>query len=146
MRKIVSLALVAGVVGILLPAGAQAKTQKVRSSIDADIVGLIDRHGAIQYAFGGEIGAKNFTFKCMEGRTVRLFKLDPTGAATQVGSTKSEFFGAFTGNLELPLNQVVGYYYADAPARNVKWRGGKLHCLAARTPNFLVEVPASLLG
>jgi hypothetical protein len=82
----------------------------------------------------------------MEGRTVRLFKLDATGAATQVGATKSEFFGAFTGNLELPLNQITGYYYADAPARSVKWRGGKLHCLAARTPNFLVEVPATLTG
>jgi hypothetical protein len=145
MRKIALSAAAVVLVMSLVPTGAAAKTRRVRTSIAVDVNGIIDRHGSVSYAFGGEVGAQGLTFKCMEGRTVRLFRLDATGTGVQVASTRSKFFGAFFGTLEIPLDQISGSYYATVPARNIKSRFGKLKCLAARSPTFLVQVPPALL-
>jgi hypothetical protein len=146
MRKFVALAIALGLVGGIAPGAAEAKARKVGTQLSVDIFGVIDRHGAVTYAFGGEVGAAGLTFKCMEGRQVTLFRLEPTGSAMPVASAKSELLGFFTGNLERPLAQVPGYYYAEVQARKRKSPNGKLKCLAARSPTILVEVPAALLS
>src|SRR5262245_1921059 len=55
-------AIAIALVSALMPAGAEAKTERVRSSIDLDVVGLIDRHGGVSYDFVGGVGAEGFTF------------------------------------------------------------------------------------
>jgi hypothetical protein len=145
MRKIALSAAALVLVMALLPVAATAKARKVKSSITIDVNGIIDRHGSVSYAFGGDVGAKGLTFKCMEGRTVKLFRVDANGTGVQVASTRSKFFGAFFGTLELPLDQITGSYYATVPVRKIKSKSGKLKCLAARSPTFLVQVPAGLL-
>ena len=145
MRKIVRFAVALALVSALVPAGAEAKANRVRSQVTLDVFGVIDRHGTVTYAFGGEVGAQGFTFRCMEGRKLTLFRLEPNGSATPVASAKSKFFGAFAGTLERPLAQIPGYYYAEVKGNTRSSRSGKLRCLGARSPTILVEVPAALL-
>jgi hypothetical protein len=137
----VALALVA-----LAPAGAEAKAHRVSSSVTVDVFGVIDRHGAVTYAFGGGIGA-HFTFACEADRTVTLFRVEPNGSATPVASANSEFSG-FVGMLERPLSEITGYYYAEVAPVTRKFKRGryrKLKCLGARSATIFVEVPAALL-
>lgn len=144
MRKLGSMALAIALVMALVPVGAEAK--RITSSVSLDVVGIIDRHGGVTYAFGGEIGA-HFTFACMADRTVTLFRVEPNGSATQVATANSEF-GQFVGNLERPLSQITGSYYAEVAPVTRKFKRGryrKLRCLGARSPTIFVDVPDSLL-
>ena len=145
MRKLVPMAVALALVTALVPAGAAAKTRKVSSSIAVDVNGIIDRHGSVSYVFGGELFAKDFTFKCMERRKVTLFRVDANGTGTPVGSDRTDFLGNFIHPLELPLDQIPGPYYATAPKSTVKSKQGKLKCLAARSDTILVQLPAALL-
>lgn len=146
MRKLVPMAVALALVTALVPAGAEAKAKRVSSSITVDVVGIIDRHGGVTYAFVGEVGA-GFTFACMGDRQVTLFRLEPNGTATPVASASTEF-DRFTGMLERPLGEITGSYYAEVAPRTRKFKRGKyrkLRCLAARSPTIFVEVPAGLL-
>ena len=137
---VIALALVAAA----MPGGAEAK--RISSSVTVDVFGVIDRHGSVSYAFGGEIGA-HFTFACEADRTVTLFRVEPGGSATPVASANSGF-GQFVGTLERPLGEITGSYYAEvAPATRKLKRGRyrKLNCLGARSPTIFVQVPAALL-
>jgi hypothetical protein len=147
MRKLVltavAMALVTG-----LPAAAEAKTERIRSSIDVDVLGIIDRHGGVTYAFGGGVGAEGYTFACMGDRQVTLFRVEPDGPARPVASATTEI-GGFTGTLERPLGEISGSYYAEVAPRTRKFKSGKhrkLRCRGARSPTILVQVPAALLG
>lgn len=134
-------------VAALAPAAAEAKAKRVSSSVTVDVFGVIDRHGGVTYAFGGQVGAQGLTFACMGNRTVTLFRVEPNGTATPVASARSEF-DMFAGMVERPLGEITGYYYAEvAPAKRKFKRGKyrKLRCLAARSPTIFVEVPAGLL-
>lgn len=146
MRKLVPMAVALALVTALVPAGAEAKAKRVSSSITVDVVGIIDRHGGVTYAFVGEVGA-GLTFACMGDRQVTLFRLEPNGTATPVASASTEF-DVFTGMLERPLGEITGSYYAEVAPRTRKFKRGKyrkLRCLAARSPTIFVEVPAGLL-
>src|SRR5262245_66437131 len=57
VRKLFAMAVAAAVVTALLPAAAEAKTRRVSTSVDLDVFGIIDRHGAVKYAWGAEVGA-----------------------------------------------------------------------------------------
>lgn len=130
----------------LVPAGAEAKTKRIGSSITVDVFGLIDRHGGVTYAFGGEIGA-HFTFACEADRQVTLFRVEPNGTVTKVGSAHDDY-GLFTGTLERPLDDIEGSYYAEVAPVTRKFKRGrfrKLRCLGARSPTIFVDVPAALL-
>jgi hypothetical protein len=147
MRKVVLMAVAMALVTVL-PAAAQAKTERIRSSIDVDVLGIIDRHGGVSYAFAGGVGAEGFTFACMGDRQVTLFRVEPNGTATPVASATTEF-DSFTGTLERPLGEISGSYYAEVAPRTRKFKSGrhrKLRCLGARSPTVLVQVPAALLG
>jgi hypothetical protein len=151
MRKLVVAGLAVAVAAALLPSGAEAKTRRVSSNITVDVFGVIDRHGGVTYAFAGGISA-HFTFACELRRTVTLFRVEPNGTATPVGSAQSELslalLGAsFTGTLERPLNEIAGSYYAEvAPrTRNFKRQHRKVECLGARSPTIAVVVPPALL-
>jgi hypothetical protein len=147
MRKLVLIAVAMALVTVL-PVAAEAKTERIRSSIDVDVVGIIDRHGGVTYAFGGAVGAEGYTFACMGDRKVTLFRVEPNGTARPVASATTEFDG-FTGSLEMPLGEISGSYYAEVAPRTRKFKSGKhrkLRCLGARSPTILVQVPAALLG
>ena len=103
MRKLVPIAVAVALV-TAVPTGAEAKTQRISSSITVDLFGIIDRHGAVTYAFGGEVGAERFTFGCMGDRKVRLFRVEPNGLATLVASTATSF-NTFVGVVERPRAQ-----------------------------------------
>jgi hypothetical protein len=146
MRKLV-LMVVAMAMVTVLPAAAEAKTERIRSSIDVDVLGIIDRHGGVSYAFGGVVGAQGYTFACMGDRQVTLFRVEPNGTATPVASATTEL-GGFDGTIERPLAEISGSYYAEVAPRTRKFRSGKhrkLRCLGARSPTMLVQVPAALL-
>lgn len=146
MRKLVSMAVAVALV-TTVPAGAEAKTERISSSITVDVFGIIDRHGGVTYAFGGEVTAEGFTFACMGDRKVKLFRAEPNGTATRVGSARTDLF-TFAGLLERPLGEITGSYYAKLAPRNRKFKRGKhrkLRCLAARSPTIYVEVPAGIL-
>jgi hypothetical protein len=147
MRKLVLMAVAMALVTVL-PGAAEAKTERVRSSIDVDVLGIIDRHGGVSYAFGGGVGAEGYTFACMGDRRVTLFRVEPNGTATPVSSATTEI-GSFTGTLERPLGEISGSYYAEVAPRTRKFKSGKrrkLRCLGARSRTILVQVPAALLG
>jgi hypothetical protein len=146
MRKLVLMAAMAMV--MVLPAAAEAKTERIRSSIDVDVLGIIDRHGGVTYAFGGGVGAEGYTFACMGDRQVTLFRVEPNGTARPVASATTEIDG-FAGALERPLEEISGSYYAEVAPRTRKFKSGKhrkLRCLGARSPTIFVRVPAALLG
>jgi hypothetical protein len=145
MRKLV-LAGVAVVLVTALPTGAQAKTHRISSSIEVDLFGIVDRHGGVTYAFGGQVGAEGLTFACMGDRQVTLFRVEPNGPATPVASATSELFTGFAGTLERPLNAISGSYYAEVAPRTRRFgKHRKVKCLAARSSTILVQVPAGLL-
>jgi hypothetical protein len=147
MRKLALTAIAMALV-TLLPTAAEAKTERIRSSIDVDVVGIIDRHGGVTYAFGGEVGAQGFTFACMGDRQVTLFRVEPDGTARPVASATTDI-GGFTGTLERPIGDISGSYYAQVAPRTRKFKSGnhrKLRCLGARSPTILVQVPPALLG
>jgi hypothetical protein len=131
-----------------LPAGAEAKTKRIASGITVDVLGIIDRHGGVTYAFAGAVGAEGYTFACMGDRQVTLFRVEPNGTARPVASATTDL-GGFTGTLERPLGEISGSYYAEVAPRTRKFKSGnhrKLRCLGARSPTILVQVPAALLG
>jgi hypothetical protein len=146
MRKLVLMVVAMALVAVL-PAAAEAKTERIGSSIDVDVLGIIDRHGGVSYAFAGVVGAQGFTFACMGDRQVTLFRVEPNGTATPVASATTEFDG-FAGTIERPLAEISGSYYAEVAPRTRKFKSGKhrkLRCLGARSPTILVQVPAALL-
>jgi hypothetical protein len=99
----------------------------------------------VVYAFSGTVNAQGLAFKCMEGRRVVLFRVEPDGSHKRIAATETKFFGSFSGVLEKPLSAIPGNYYAKAMPKIAKSKRGRLRCLAARTPTFLVQVPAGLL-
>jgi len=144
MRKLGPMAVAIALVMALVPIGAEAK--RISSSVSLDVFGVIDRHGGITYAFGGQIGA-HFVFACEAQRQVTLFHVEPNGSATPVASANSDF-GVFTQTLERPLSEITGQYYAEVAPATRKFKRGryrKLRCLASRSPTIFVEVPAALL-
>ena len=171
MRKFVSIAVAMALVAALPAAGAQAKTKtlQISTGIYLDAAGLIDRHGGVTYLWDGFLNAKKSA--CQDGRNVTLFRVEPSGTASPIASSKSDFVGEFANLLEGPLDAITGSYYAEvAPRRvttkqkkgkEVKPNGGKgettvvvgggrakkvkLNCLAARSSTIYVQVPAGLL-
>lgn len=168
MRKFVSIAVAMALVAALPAAGAQAKTKQISTGIYLDVVGLLDRHGGVTYFWAGDVSAKRSA--CRNGRNVTLFRVEPNGTSTPVGSSTTSG-SEFANLLEGPLDALTGYYYAEvAPKRvtteqkkgqrvTVEPNGGRttviggggrarklrLNCLAARTSTIYVEVPAGLL-
>jgi hypothetical protein len=163
MRKLVLMAVAMALVAALPAAGAQAKakTKQISTGISLDAAGLIDRRGGVIYIWDGFLNAKKSA--CQDGRNVTLFRVEPNGTASPIGSSKSDFIGGFGNLLEGPLDAITGYYYAEvAPKRvttpqkeqknqgTVRIRPGKvkkvkLNCLAARSSTIYVQVPAGLL-
>ena len=173
MRKLVLMAVAMALVTVL-PAGAQAKTKtktkQVSTGIYLDVAGSIDRRGGVLYLWFGHLDAKQSA--CLDGRNVTLFRVEPNGTSTPVGSSPT-FDDEFANLLEGPLDALTGYYYAEvAPKRvttkqkkgqrvTVEPNGGKgettvvvgggrarkvkLNCLAARSSTIYVQVPAGLL-
>ena len=145
MRKLVLFGAVLAVCVGLAPAEAVAKTRRVPTTLEVDIVGVIDRHASVAYAWGGEVGTPGVILRCTEQRRVTLFRLDESGNPSAVASATSEFLGSFGAPLERPIAAVPGYYYAEVAESKFKSRYGKFRCLAMRSPTFLVQVPAGLL-
>lgn len=169
MRKFVSMAVAMALIAALPAAGAQAKTKTISTGINLDVAGYIDRHGGVFYFWGGDLNAKRSA--CRDGRNVTLFRVEPNGTATPVGSnttfsSSGDPYSSFGDLLEGPLGATTGSYYAEvAPKRvtttqkeqkngpgpvTVFGRGNRarkvtLNCLAARTPTIYVQVPAGLL-
>ena len=167
MRKLVLMAVAMALVAALPAAGAQAKTKtktkQVSTSIYLDVVGLLDRHGGVTYFWTGDLDAKRSA--CRNGRTVTLFRVEPSGTASPIASSESDF-GQAANFLEGPLDTITGSYYAEvAPMRVTKQNTGqipvtpqpvklkgrsrakkvKLNCLAARSSTIYVQVPAGLV-
>jgi hypothetical protein len=167
MRNFVSMAVAMALVAALPAAGAQAKTKtkQISTGIYLDAAGLIDRHGGVTYLWHGFLNAKKSA--CQNGRNVTLFRVEPSGAASPIASSRSDF-GEFGNLLEGPLDALTGYYYAEAAPKRViketskpkvvkpanqgtvigrssRARKVKLNCLAARSSTIYVEVPAGLL-
>jgi hypothetical protein len=126
-----------------LPAEAGAKP--IKSKITATIFGVITNDATIKYAITGQVAAQGFTFGCMEDRQVTLIKVGPNKKPKRVVGTESGFFGKYTVVIEKRLSAIPGYYYAKVKPRIRNSKKGRLRCLSARTPTFLVEVPDQLL-
>lgn len=126
----------------LLPTAGEAKP--VGSKISATVFGTIDSHGTVAYYFSGYLSASNFTFRCMEGRKVALFRVGPKGEPRKVATAETKLFGKFLGGIEKPLSTIAGYYFVKVEPKIRHTRRGRLRCLAARSPTFLVEVPDGL--
>ncbi|HSD22865.1 MAG TPA: hypothetical protein VLB79_00920 [Solirubrobacterales bacterium] len=171
MRKLVLMAVAMALVTVL-PAGAQAKTKtkQITTSIYLDVAGEIDRHGGVTYFWLGDVSAKKSA--CRGGRNVTLFRVEPNGTSTPVGSSTTDNgpgINSFGNLLEGPLDALTGYYYAEVAQKRVTTKqkkgqrvkvgpngttvtigGGrakkvKLNCLAARSSTIYVQVPAGLL-
>ena len=142
-RRIIPIAVALALIAALVPAQASAKP--VKSSVDIDIFGVIDRHSAIAYFLSGSVFAKRLTFRCMADRKVVLFRQQPDGTSVRVLSTRTDFLGEVFAPLEIRLDDIPGYYFAKVKRRTRSSRHGKLNCLAARSPTILVEVPPALL-
>jgi hypothetical protein len=169
MRKYVLVAVAMALVAALPAAGAQAKTKtkQISTGIDLDVAGYIDRHGGVFYFWGGDLNAKRSA--CRDGRNVTLFRVQPNGTATPVGSnttfsSSGDPYSSFGDLLEGPPDAITGSYYAEVAPKRVKTTNQKepkkgvtvvvpfkrakkvtLNCLGARTPTIYVQVPAGLL-
>jgi hypothetical protein len=167
MRKFLWMALTMALIAALPAAGAEAKSKQISTSIYVDVSGLIDRHGGVLYFWGGDLDAKRSA--CRDGRNVTLFRVEPNGTATPVGSTTTQSSSGdpisdFGDLLEGPPDAITGYYYAEVAPKRVtttqkeqknglvtvlgpgkRARKVRLNCLAARTPTIYVQVPAGLL-
>ena len=163
MRKFVWMAVAMALVAALPAAGAQAKTKQISTGIHLDVGGLLDRHGGVTYLWFGDVSAKRSA--CVDGRNVTLFRVEPNGTSTPLGSNTT-LDGSFGGLLEGPLGAITGSYYAEVALKRVtttkkeqkqgqglvtvigpgsRARKVTLNCLAATTPTIHVEVPAGLL-
>ncbi|MGA8803733.1 MAG: hypothetical protein WB462_10245 [Solirubrobacterales bacterium] len=54
------------------------KTKQISTNIDVDVIGVIDRHGSVNYVWAGELYAKRSA--CLDGRNVTLFRVEPKAA------------------------------------------------------------------
>ena len=127
----------------LVPSTAAAKP--IKTQISADIFGLIDRHASVTYYLAGQVFAQGLTFRCMERRSVVLFRVRPGGSRQRVLTTRSGLFGVFDAVLEMPLDAIPGRYYAWVKPKVTRSRRGRLRCRMTRTPTMLVEVPEGLM-
>ena len=128
----------------VIPSAAAAKPLKTK--LRADIFGLIDRDASVNYHVVGIVFAQGLNFRCMERRTVILFRVKPGGNRQRVLTTRSRFLGSFDGVFEMPLDAIPGRYYAWVKPKITRTRRGRLRCQADRTPTMLVEVPDGLIG
>ena len=141
-RVIAAVFALAVMAAALLPSPAAARP--VDSTVSATMIGTIDSRGAIRYLFTGEVAAERLTFPCMTRRQVVLFKIGPEGGRRKVASARTNFLGEFTALIESPVAAIPGHYFVKAKPRVRNMRRGRLRCLGARSPTFLVEVPAGL--
>ena len=74
-----------------------------------------------------------------------LVKVGSNRKSKRVLGTQTQLFGEFTVVIQKRLSALPGYYYAKVKPRIRKIKRGRLRCLSARTPTFLVEVPDQLL-
>lgn len=126
----------------LFPIAAQARP--VNSSISATAFGIIDAQATVRYYFTGNVSAENLVWRCMENRRVDLFRVGPEGSPKRVSSTKTKLLGKFVGAIEKPLSTIAGHYFVKMEPRVRKTRRGRLRCLGARSPSFLLQVPSGL--
>lgn len=146
IRTVVWIAVALALVTSLMSAEAQA-AKRVKSRLIVEVFGIIENDASVTYAFAGQVLAGGgLEFQCMGGRTVTLFRVESDGTTTPVASDKTDVVGFFVkANLGLPIDEIPGRYYAEVEEKKKKTNHGKLKCLAARSPTFLVEVPAGLL-
>ena len=124
---------------------SEAGARPIKSKISAVVFGVITPDATIKYVFTGEVAAQGFSFGCMEERQVTLVKVGPNKKSKRVLGTQTHLLGKFTVIIDKRLSAIPGYYYAKVKPRIRKLKKGRLRCLSARTPTFLVEVPDGLL-
>jgi hypothetical protein len=81
---------------------------------------LIDPSGHVEYDFAGAVIPKGLIFKCAAHRKVSLFRDEPAGPDTPVGSDRTNFLGSFLGPVQRSLAEVPGDYYAQVDKKVVK--------------------------
>jgi hypothetical protein len=136
------LALVAiGLTLIALTPPAAADAKRIKSRIAFAPFGFIEPSGGVKYYFSGQVAAQGFRFKCMEHRRVRVFRDEPSGDDTLIGSDRSNFLGAFLAAVVTDLDQVPGDYYATMKQKKVRTPSGKLRCTGDRTQTVTVRAP-----
>jgi hypothetical protein len=138
-RMLVLAAFALALIALTPPAAADAK--RVKSKVVLNPFGFIEPSGAVTYLFGGAVVAKGLEFKCMKHRRVRVFRDEPTGDDTLIGSDRSDFLGGFVAAVVTDLDQVPGDYYATMTQKKVRTPNGKLRCSGDRTQTVTVHSP-----
>lgn len=136
-----SLALAARAEASVMPATAAAKP--VKSQLRLVAFGIISISGDYEYDFGAAVETSKEGKRCRDGRKVSVFRDEPAGADTLIGSRRTDaiFEIALVRWRNPDPNLIAGDYYATVK-KEVKRNGpGAMKCLADRSPTILIERP-----
>ncbi len=104
--------------------------------------GIIEPSGAITYLFGGGVNTRGpLYFKCEAHRRVRVFRDEPVGDDTLIGSDRTDFLGGFLAAQVTDLDEVPGDYYAKLHKKKVKAKSRTLRCAGDRSRTVTVYPP-----
>jgi hypothetical protein len=127
----------------LTPAAADAK--RVKARVVFNPFGLVEPSGQFTYFFGGAVVSKtqkfNWSWKCDKGRKVRLFRDEPAGDDTLVGSDRSNFLGEFLAARVTDLDAIPGDYYVKVRKKKARTKSRKLLCEGDRSRTVTVRSP-----
>jgi hypothetical protein len=137
-RKLAVVAMVLALVA-LTPAAADAK--RVKSRVFLFPFGIIEPSGTITYLFEGSVGVQGRHFECADHRRVRVFRDEPAGDDTLIGSDRTTLFGTFLAAQVTDLDEVPGDYYAKLHKKKVKTKSRTLRCTGDRSRTVTVYPP-----
>jgi hypothetical protein len=127
----------------LTPAAADAK--RIKTRVVFNPFGFIEPSGEVTYFFSGSVVSKtrkfNYSWKCDKQRKVRVFRDEPAGDDTLIGSGRSDFLGSFVAARLTDLDAVPGDYYAKVANKKAKTNSRKLLCRGDRSPTVTVHPP-----
>jgi hypothetical protein len=124
----------------LVPSAASARHFKTRLALDA--VGLVYPDGSYDWLYGGFVGQRPFGFQCIGGRTVRVFRDEPVGQDTFIGSKRTNFLGqALIYQRNPDLSTIAGDYYAKVRPTKRHSRHGTARCSGATSKTLTIHTP-----
>ena len=131
----------------LFPAAASARLHRGKTKLNIDALGAVYPGGDYDWLFAGFLDVKPLnlhTLWCVVHRNVRIFRDEPTGPDTLIGSRRSDDVGEALIFWHHPdLAEVPGDYYAKARPLKTHHPGGigTTKCSGARSPTLTINAP-----
>ena len=129
-------------VAVMVPDGAFAKPVKTQVGLEA--VGLVYSDGSYDYVFGAVLRPPRRVrdVACLAGREVRIYRDQPQGRDSVIGSRRTDVTGLALLTIKDPdLAEVTGNFYAKVSKARKKSGSRTLGCGSARSRTLTVSAP-----